>query len=173
MEATAAPVDQLVKGLNDTGITRATPAPFNAKDFMKRSLYGYGNASGGVTTTSIENVHSIFAAGLERRRRAAMADLGYGNDACTANNDTQGEQPNKRRRFQRRNSKTSAMLFKTLNSLPTDFFAEESKKEEAPKPTPVVKTDDEDDWDGGLEIAEQLVKHLQKRRASDASVTAH
>ena len=41
--------------------------------------------------------------------------------------------------------------------------------------TPVKpEDDDEADWDGGLEIAEQLVKQLQKRRLSDASsVAAH
>ena len=70
------------------------------------------------------------------------------------------------------------MLFKSMNFLPQDLFEEKpALKAELPAatiPKPVVKTEDDDeDWDGGLEIAEQLVAHLQKRRLSDASVSAH
>ena len=165
-------LDQLVKGMNDTGITRVpTPAAdavqLSTKDFMKRNLYGYGSHG-------MDNVHSIFAAGLERRRREAYC-LGYGEKG----NDTEAEPPVKRRRFQRRNSKTPAMLFNAMKILPGDLFTDD--KIDVPKPTvnslaTTTKPQDDDDdadWDGGLEIAEQLVKQLQKRRTSDASVTAH
>lgn len=156
-------VDQLVKGLSGTGITRAavpvTPQ-FSTKDFLKKSLYGNNQIN------RLQNVHSIFAAGLERRRRAAL--LGYGDDTVEG-----AERPVKRRRFQRRNSKTPAMLFKTLNILPKDLFDDMPAPKAKETPAAPTAKDDDEDWEGGLEIAEQLVAHLQKRRQSDASFSAH
>jgi hypothetical protein len=152
-------LDQLVKDLSDTGITREAPmVQFSAKDFLKRSLYSGNN-------DRMQNVHSIFAAGLERRRRAAL--LGYDDDDLQQKEAEMGEPAAKRRRFQRRNSKTPAMLFKSMSFLPQDLFNDEKPTiVEAPVNTQASQAD-EDDWDGGLEIAEQIVKHLQKRRISD------
>lgn len=149
-------VDQLVHDLSGTGITKLPPTAFSTKDLNSKSLY------------SVQNVHSIFAAGLERRRRLAaqQLQLGYGIDTVTSSE----EPPVKRRRFQRRNSKTPAMLFQSLNILPQDLFKDSSQPPAVATSTKPQTTDDDEDWDGGLEIAKQLVAHLKKRRASDASV---
>jgi hypothetical protein len=159
-------LNQPVKDLTDTGISRVPPlVQFTATDFLKRSLYSKNN-------DRMQNVHSIFAAGLERRRRAAL--LGYDDDGQQQQKGSEVEEPPaKRRRFQRRNSKTPAMLFKSMSFLPQDLFNDEnSATTEATKnmATEHAKAtqEDDDDWDGGLEIAEQIVQHLQKRRASDA-----
>jgi hypothetical protein len=90
---------------------------------------------------------------------------------------------NKRRRFQRRNSKTPAMLL-AMNSpllLQLDFLEDKKDQEKdffsgfnpALPPSMSSATDTStteskvaESWDGGLEIAEELVKHLQKRRKS-------
>jgi len=94
-----------------------------------------------------------------------------------AGEEESDERARKRRRYQRRNSKTPAMLM-AMNSpllLHVDFF-EEKKEEERKKnqnattinTTPVAPSPSipKDTWGGGLEIAEELVKHLQKRRQS-------
>jgi hypothetical protein len=93
---------------------------------------------------------------LQSQRKVCFdaADYGYGED-------TVEEPPVKRRRFQRRNSKTPAMLMAmSTASLDLDFLEkkDEEKKEE------ISKNEDEDSWESGLEIAEELVKHLQRRR---------
>jgi hypothetical protein len=80
-------------------------------------------------------------------------DYGYGG----SQQQPDGERPNKRRRFERRNSKTPAMLMAMSATLDLDFLRrndEEAVKSEL--------------WDGGLEIAEELVQHLQQRRKSNA-----
>lgn len=179
-------LDQLVQGLSDTGITREysspslkRPSPGLAAKLgydddstpLVRQSYGetlaklgYGDAG-----PSIENVHSIFAAGLQRRRREA---LNFSSDTKKCDFDV--EPPTKRRRFQRRNSKTPAMLFKSMSFLPQDLFTDKetsSNTISAEQGIPRAPQDDDGDWDDGLEIAEELVKHLQKRRLSD--VTAH
>ena len=190
-------VDQLVKGMNNTGIHREAASSSSSSrgtiDFLKRnSLYGYGSSGGGPVV--LDNVHSIFAAGLERRRREAYC-LGYGVDKTTsATTSSSAEPPNKRRRFQRRNSKTPAMLFSAMK-MPQELFDtdDDDNNNNSSSKTPkevyanaraalqraalqkAAPEEDDADWDGGLEIAEQLVKQLQKkRRMSDASsVTAH
>jgi hypothetical protein len=104
-------------------------------------------------------------------------DYGYGYGE-----DSEQEPPSKRRRFQRRNSKTPAMLMSMSASLVQLEFLDEEKKEEeerlkllniTTKKDESSEEDDDDDWDGGLEIAEELVKHLQqRRRSSSVSSTA-
>ena len=168
--ATSAGLDQLVKGLSDTDITRVTPTSPSISS-LKRPLPPLAKLGYGDSGPSLENVHSIFAAGLERRRRAAINFSSGDVKGCEYEAQ---EPPNKRRRFQRRNSKTPAMLFKSMNFLPQDLFEEKSSSEdksksEEEKRIPRAPQDDDNDWDGGLEIAEQLVKHLQKRRMSDVS----
>lgn len=56
--------------------------------------------------------------------------------------------PVKRRRFERRNSKTPQMLL-AMQALPVDFFTDDV---------------DDDEIDEGLGIAKELVKQLQNRR---------
>jgi hypothetical protein len=99
-------------------------------------------------------------------------DYGYGYGE-----DSEQEPPSKRRRFQRRNSKTPAMLMSMSASLVQLEFLDEEKKEEeerlkllniTTKKEVIPEDDDDDDWDGGLEIAEELVKHLQERRRSSS-----
>jgi len=115
---------------------------------------------------SVRSMHSSFARTMESNLRKKKAvnfkaaasadektdevDYGYGEDygygdaepdsSSSAPSKPEAEQPRateepamKRRRYQRRNSKTPAMLMAN--------------------------------WDGGLEIAEELVKSLQKRRS--------
>mmetsp|Transcript_26150 Transcript_26150/g.48778 ORF Transcript_26150/g.48778 Transcript_26150/m.48778 type:complete len:196 (+) Transcript_26150:303-890(+) len=84
--------------------------------------------------------------------------------------DQSEEPPPKRRRFQRRNSKTAAMLFSALsNVVPSDL--------ETPSVSAVSHHDSEtrkshesssqkSSLDGGLEIAEELVRQLKLRRQS-------
>jgi hypothetical protein len=75
------------------------------------------------------------------------------------------EPPMKRRKFQRRNSQTAAMLFSSLASFAEDpDFALETREETCNE---TAKTGEESPcWDGGLEIAEELVRQLKLRRQS-------
>jgi hypothetical protein len=144
------------------------------------------------------SVRSAFAMDLSRRQQKKdhSIDLygygyGYGADEEDKTQSNTDESPvQKRRRFQRRNSKTPAMLM-ALNSpllLHLDFL--EDKKEQAKAAAASTATDGSetatvappspvapmtfgtkkatDIWDGGLEIAEELVMHLQKRRKSNS-----
>uniref|UniRef100_A0A7R9WS52 Uncharacterized protein n=1 Tax=Craspedostauros australis TaxID=1486917 RepID=A0A7R9WS52_9STRA len=97
------------------------------------------------------------------------------------------EPPQKKRRFQRRNSKTAAMLFsamaassmaahqaQTTSPQMTDEneFAKQSSIPQAPTnttqgPSPSAASTDET-WDGGVEIAEELVRQLKLRRRSNS-----
>jgi hypothetical protein len=156
-------LDQLVQGLSDTDITRSSASQSLKRPNPILAKLGYGDDG-----PSAENVHSIFAAGLERRRRAAIS---FSSDT---KDGEEAEPPTKRRRYQRRNSKTSAMLFSSMNFLSQDLFDDDNatankSAEDGKGSVPRAPQDDDADWDGGLEIAEQLVKHLQKRRLSDVS----
>jgi hypothetical protein len=146
------------------------------------------------------SVRSAFAMDLSRRQQQQKKDhsidlygygYGYGADEEDKTQSNTDESPvQKRRRFQRRNSKTPAMLM-ALNSpllLHLDFL--EDKKEQAKAAAASTATDGSepatvappssvapmtfgtkkatDIWDGGLEIAEELVMHLQKRRKSNS-----
>ena len=155
---------------------------------------------------SLKAVHSSFCRNMESNLRQKKTkevsfdeiDYGYGDAApddqdekapekepmptsesrVVAGEDESDERASKRRRYQRRNSKTPAMLM-AMNSpllLHLDFF-EDKKEEERKKnknattttpvaPSPSIHRLPKDTWGGGLEIAEELVKHLQKRRQS-------
>jgi hypothetical protein len=116
---------------------------------------------------------------------------GYGYGADEERSSTQQQDDSegtKRRRYQRRNSKTPAMLM-AMNS-PLLFhldFLEDKKEHEnsSQQSTPSASNEQSssckttrsprleprplpnfDSWDGGLEIAEDLVMHLQKRKRS-------
>jgi hypothetical protein len=78
----------------------------------------------------------------------------------------------KKRRFERRNSKTPAMLLAmstAASALPQlDILDEDNNDlDEASKPqfSYVDDDDDESTWGGGLDIAEQLVAQLKRRRS--------
>lgn len=115
----------------------------------------------------------------EKSDESEEIDYGYG-DATPDDSDSTlvrvaDEEPlNKKRRFQRRNSKTPAMLL-ALNSpilLQLDFLEDLKEEEKERRDAAAASSTDtnpfltKDSWDGGLEIAEELVKHLQKRRQS-------
>jgi hypothetical protein len=100
-------------------------------------------------------------------------DYGYGET------HVEEEPPVKRRRFERRNSKTPQMLMAMSASLlslelmttnDVDVDEDEDEDESLIKTSASVEDDDDEEseecWDGGLEIAEQLVKHLQERRSN-------
>jgi hypothetical protein len=119
--------------------------------------------------SALKGVHSaLFDASRQQQKTVNFMEYGYGFQE----KDAESEPPSKRRRFQRRNSKTSAMLMAMSASLlQIDLMNEEEdkcreRKTQKDSTTAVSSSDDEDTWDGGLEIAEELVKHLQQRRAN-------
>lgn len=146
---------------------------------------------------NLNSVRSAFAMDMQRRQKKRdlsfeACDYGYGYGAeednqpqKTSSSDESHIQ--KRRRFQRRNSKTPAMLM-AMNSpllLHLDFLEDKKESEKAKASASPSAADDVaspvstafssfdskkalDSWDGGLEIAEELVKHLQKRRRSNS-----
>ena len=124
----------------------------------------------------------------QQTKEVSLESYGYGY-GYGADDDDKTPKPKyelpatKRRRFQRRNSKTPAMLMSMNSSLLIHLdFLEDKKEYEAattttasPSSTAANKSPDIagsplklDSWDGGLEIAEELVKHLQKRRQSNS-----
>jgi hypothetical protein len=91
---------------------------------------------------------------MEQRRRISFA-------AASEEKNSVSEPPLKWRRFQRRNSKTAAMMFSSMASIVSSDLRDSSideKPKEAKAP--------EDSWEGGLEIAEELVRQLKLRRQS-------
>lgn len=136
--------------------------------------------------SSLKSVRSAFVLDLENRQQKKDVSFdaygygyGYGADEeeKTLQATQQGDElpAQKRRRFQRRNSKTPAMLM-AMNSpllLHLDFLEEKKESEKASAGSTATTTKSQswkpDSWDGGLEIAEELVKHLQKHRKSNAN----
>eukprot|EP00527_Entomoneis_sp_CCMP2396_P003302 CAMPEP_0198144358 /NCGR_PEP_ID=MMETSP1443-20131203/14932_1 /TAXON_ID=186043 /ORGANISM="Entomoneis sp., Strain CCMP2396" /LENGTH=173 /DNA_ID=CAMNT_0043807735 /DNA_START=95 /DNA_END=616 /DNA_ORIENTATION=+ len=90
-------------------------------------------------------------------------DYGYGEEPAPSQ-----EPQSKRRRMQRRNSKTPAMLMAMSASIVASEFLEKGEQE-------VCKTKEaqlpgwDDSWDGGIDIAEDIVNHLQTRRQNISS----
>ena len=78
-------------------------------------------------------------------------DYGYGEDFVPP--------PPKRRRMERRNSKTPRMLMAMNASLASLDFLNDTDDSLFK-----TATGGDDEFDGGLQIAEDLVKHLQTRR---------
>ena len=78
------------------------------------------------------------------------------------------EPATKRRRFQRRNSKTAAMLFRTITEHREEIEQEAEKPEEQDHSLSSYLEDDVDTWanNDGLEIAEDIVRHLARRQNS-------
>ena len=114
---------------------------------------------------------------------------GYGADEETSPKQSGPAEGSKRRKFERRNSKTPAMLMSMASPLLCHLdFLEEKKEFESTPSEPAEKVSPTgrqgsfastiglsprlesralpnfDVWDGGLEIAEDLVMQLQKRK---------
>ena len=118
------------------------------------------------------SVRSAFLQDCERRRKskgvsfeavteskpADEIDYGYGEDFVPP--------PPKKRRMERRNSKTPRMLMAMNASLASLDFLNDTDD--------LFKNDStgNDEFDGGLQIAEDLVKHLQSRRRRTAVTTS-
>jgi hypothetical protein len=78
----------------------------------------------------------------------------------------ESQPPVKRRRFERRNSKTAAMLSNALTWItPAELEEPETKSAREDKDLDV---DSVDPWDGGLEIAGELVRQLTLRHHNKA-----
>jgi len=143
--------------------------------------YGYGDAApdGGVASATSNTTTADYGHG-----DAAPADTDYGYGDAAPDGEPKKEEPqeeepaSKRRRYQRRNSKTPAMLM-AMNApllLQLDFLEDSKEASEKKQGVPTASSPllsplsgsglSKDSWDGGLEIAEELVKHLQKRRQS-------
>jgi hypothetical protein len=104
--------------------------------------------------SGLHSLHKKFAEEMEERRRVSFS---VEEKLSLA----RAEPPVKRRRFQRRNSKTAAMLFSSMASIVASDFDEPEKEQE-----PKDRSTTEDSWDSGLEIAEELVRQLKLRRQS-------
>jgi hypothetical protein len=80
--------------------------------------------------------------------------------------------PAKRRRFERRNSKTPAMLLQAMQeALDMDLLDVSDEETDETNTDPVSEKKDsdgddseEDNWDNGLVVAQELVKQLRERR---------
>eukprot|EP00538_Stauroneis_constricta_P004901 CAMPEP_0119561348 /NCGR_PEP_ID=MMETSP1352-20130426/17282_1 /TAXON_ID=265584 /ORGANISM="Stauroneis constricta, Strain CCMP1120" /LENGTH=245 /DNA_ID=CAMNT_0007609525 /DNA_START=99 /DNA_END=836 /DNA_ORIENTATION=+ len=110
---------------------------------------------------------------------------------------TAQEPPQKRRRFQRRNSKTAAMLFssmakeiavcsnnnsnnssgvktshddgpKTVEMMTSEPHQQHQHQQMPSQPATTTTSEKDSAWDGGLEIAEELVRQLKLRRRSNS-----
>ena len=108
--------------------------------------------------SSFKALHEKFTNDLSRRRTISFpASFNDGSVELA-------EPPAKRRRFQRRNSKTAAMLFSSMSSIiAADIDGEDEMENHHQVETP------EDPWEGGLEIAEELVRQLKLRRKKQTS----
>lgn len=97
----------------------------------------------------LQSLHAKFAEDMEQRRHVSFQ---------SEKNTSVDEPPMKRRRFQRRNSKTSAMLFSSMASIVAADLEAENEEESNDKAT------SDEPWGGGVEIAEELVRQLKLRR---------
>jgi hypothetical protein len=149
----------------EQGDMSLSPLCINPMKFLETPTkdYGYGYDENSLTSmmstrrSSLHLIHKKFADEIEERRKV--------NFATTEKSDpVDDEPPQKRRRFQRRNSKTAAMLFSSMASIVASDFEEEEDKKEEPS-----HSSDDSAWDGGLEIAEELVRQLKLRRQSCGS----
>jgi hypothetical protein len=150
------------------------PLSPKASDFLFGSKGFMGRATPQSLTKMMNSnsltVRSAFLQDCERRRKASAVrfakeesekttetgevDYGYGEDLAPP--------PTKKRRMERRNSKTPRMLMAMSASLATLDFLNDDKDESLFKTT--NSEEGEDAFDGGLKIAEELVMHLQNRR---------
>jgi hypothetical protein len=113
--------------------------------------------------SGLHSLHTKFAEDImmEQTRRAVSFE------GSVEKQDLAEPPFNKRRRFQRRNSKTAAMLFSSMSSVVASSVLGDAKEPAAEiisRSAPGA--DDDACWDGGLEIAEELVRQLKLRRQS-------
>lgn len=150
---------------------------------LNRMIYG---------GSTLKAAHSVFIRDFDKRKLgkksvcfgAELSDYGYEQeqpkkvsfggpcDYGYSEDHSQEDRPAKRRRMQRRNSKTPAMLMamSANSALDLDFLEKRDELERTDSrqsSSSSILNDDDDNWDGGLEIAEELVKHLQQRRHSN------
>lgn len=180
--------DQQQVSMETTNTTPASPVSFplspNSSEFLYGSKGYLKRASpdmlNKVMSNSSMSVRSAFLQDCERRRKSkgvAFAssaekevdygygetdkevDYGYGEDIVPP--------PTKKRRYERRNSKTPRMLMAMNASLATLDFLNDDKDDSLFK-TSSTNGDDDGAFDGGLQIAEELVKQLQTRRRRTA-----
>jgi hypothetical protein len=124
--------------------------------------------------SSLQNIQRKFAFEMQQRRVsfgevAPSLKLSMASVLPTATPEGGEEPPMKRRRFERRNSKTAAMLISSMSSIITKDFCEEDGDKPADRTStaPSSSLADGNSWDGGLEIAEELVRHLKLRRRNN------
>jgi hypothetical protein len=109
----------------------------------------------------------------DRKRSQEQDKYDYGYDEPTSKNGASSlqEPPFKRRRFQRRNSKTPAMLLSGLSDLISsyDFDGDNNNTSTQTQVTPPSSPLLSAAGDDGLQIAQDLVRQLQLRRQSNNS----
>jgi hypothetical protein len=129
---------------------------FDATVLKAKSLDGEHSLTSMMSSrrSGLHSLHKKFAEEMEQRRRVSFA-------AASEEKNSVSEPPLKRRRFERRNSKTAAMMFSSMASIVSSDLGD-SSIDEKPKEAKVS----EDSWEGGLEIAEELVRQLKLRRQS-------
>lgn len=111
--------------------------------------------------SSLKDFHARFANDLKQRRSISFPST-LKEEPVEVD-----EPPAKRRRFERRNSKTAAMLFSSMSSIVASDLGDEDTKEERSS----LAEETDDPWAGGLEIAEELVRQLKLRRINQASTS--
>lgn len=110
-------------------------------------------------TKALDRNHSLASSMLQSIRKKFAEDMKQRRLVVSFQSEEKtevDEPPMKRRRFQRRNSKTAAMLMASI--VAANFEAEvdeEPYNNNAPS---------EEVWDGNLKVALELVKELEKRR---------
>jgi hypothetical protein len=140
---------------------------FNATVLKAKSLDGEHSLTSMMSSrrSGLHSLHKKFAEEMEQRRRVSFAAASEEKNnsfaAASEEKNSVSEPPLKRRRFQRRNSKTAAMMFNSMASIVSSDLGD-SPIDEKPKEAKAA----EDSWEGGVEIAEELVRQLKLRRQS-------
>jgi hypothetical protein len=121
--------------------------------------------------STLKSMHKKFSLELQSGRPQVMFDSTISPVSHEDSSTTQfsaSEPPPKRRRFQRRNSKTPAMMLSSLSSVVVSEFSNlddcstQSECHTKESTAPV----NQNAWDSGLEIAEDLFRHLKGRKQS-------
>ena len=147
--------------------------PLKPLDMSSRSLASLMTSR----RSSLQSMHKKFAFELsqQQRRRVSFGEDPLPTPSSEPSSSEPCEPPLKRRRFQRRNSKTAAMLLTSMSSIIASEFEKDEEQESGTtgEPPKTISTTHEDNpWDGGLEIAEELVRHLKLRRQANAAAAS-
>ena len=139
--------------------------PLKPLDLSSRSLASLMTSR----RSSLQSMHKKFAFELSQQQRRTVSFGEMPLHTPSEPSSEPCEPPLKRRRFQRRNSKTAAMLLTSMSSIiASDFEKEEQEPQQESEPK-TISTNEDNPWDGGLEIAEDLVRHLKLRRQANAA----